>query len=249
MITFDDAYRDFATAAWPILRRAGLPVTLFVPTLYPDQPTRAFWWDRLHRAIQRPGVERLETTFAPPLPLATSHERVDSLRVLHRLVKAAPHDEAVERVEEVCDVLGEDVLRDNGVLGWRELKRLAEQGVTLAAHTRTHAILSRLSPDRIRDECIGSREDLYDRTRTDLPVISYPDGGHDGCVVRTVREAGFRIGLTTTDGINDLDSADLLRLRRTNITPRTNSLVFRIRMLPRFARIDELRHGGGEVRI
>ena len=31
-ITFDDAFRNFASAAWPLLRDAGIPVTLFVPT-------------------------------------------------------------------------------------------------------------------------------------------------------------------------------------------------------------------------
>lgn len=32
VITFDDGYRDFATAAYPILNRLRLPVTLYVPT-------------------------------------------------------------------------------------------------------------------------------------------------------------------------------------------------------------------------
>jgi len=67
-------------------------------------------------------------------------------------------------------------------------------------------------------------------------------------VVRIVRESGFHIGFTTTDGLNDLSCGDSLRLRRTNITPRTNSVVFRVRMLPQFARIDELRHGDVEAR-
>ena len=34
-VTFDDAYGDFRDLAWPILRRHGVPVTLFVPTAFP----------------------------------------------------------------------------------------------------------------------------------------------------------------------------------------------------------------------
>lgn len=30
-VTFDDAYRNFATRAWPLLAERGIPVTLFVP--------------------------------------------------------------------------------------------------------------------------------------------------------------------------------------------------------------------------
>ena len=51
LITFDDAYCDFTDYAWPILRRLRLSATIFVPTAYPNQPYRGFWWDRLHRAF------------------------------------------------------------------------------------------------------------------------------------------------------------------------------------------------------
>jgi peptidoglycan/xylan/chitin deacetylase (PgdA/CDA1 family) len=242
LITFDDAYRDFATEAWPILERLGLPATLFVPTLFPDNPETAFWWDRLYRAVHRGGLDRLETSFSRPLSLATMRDRNESLRRLQRLVKAAPHEEAMRWVDEVCEAVGRDACRDNGVLGWQRLKQLADRGVTLAAHTRTHAILSQLSPAQILEECSGSRQDLCDQIGSDLPVVSYPDGGYDEWVIHLVREAGFRLGLTTADGINNLASDDGLLLRRTNITPRTNPLIFRIRMHPQFARIDELRH-------
>ncbi len=34
VLTFDDAFRDFYTTAFPILQRYGLPATLYVPTLF-----------------------------------------------------------------------------------------------------------------------------------------------------------------------------------------------------------------------
>ncbi len=34
VLTFDDAYRNFATHAWPVLRDLGLPATLYVPTAF-----------------------------------------------------------------------------------------------------------------------------------------------------------------------------------------------------------------------
>jgi len=52
MVTVDDAYCDFESHAWPILKKYRIPVTLFVPTGYPDRPDRAFWWDRLHQAVR-----------------------------------------------------------------------------------------------------------------------------------------------------------------------------------------------------
>src|SRR5690606_7198832 len=52
LITFDDGYSDFETNAWPILKRYGLPVTLFVPTAYAGNSQRAFWWDHLYQALR-----------------------------------------------------------------------------------------------------------------------------------------------------------------------------------------------------
>ncbi|MCA9999560.1 MAG: polysaccharide deacetylase family protein, partial [Anaerolineales bacterium] len=48
LVTFDDAYCDFAEQAWPVMKRYSIPATLFVPTAFPDQPQRTFWWDRLY---------------------------------------------------------------------------------------------------------------------------------------------------------------------------------------------------------
>lgn len=44
-LTFDDAFGNFATEAWPLLRERGLPVTLFVPT------------DHVGRTNQWPGAD------------------------------------------------------------------------------------------------------------------------------------------------------------------------------------------------
>ena len=52
LVTFDDAYADFAEHVWPVMKQLGLPVTLFVPTAFPDHPERGFWWDRLYNALR-----------------------------------------------------------------------------------------------------------------------------------------------------------------------------------------------------
>ena len=74
LITFDDAYCDFTDYAWPILTRHRLPVTMFVPTAYPDRPERSLWWDRLHRAFSASRSE-LHSTPIGTLSLETSEER------------------------------------------------------------------------------------------------------------------------------------------------------------------------------
>src|SRR5690606_3680562 len=84
LITFDDAYVDFAENAWPILRQLGLPATLFVPTAFPDHPERVFWWDRLYQA----------------LALADSSQEVDSPVGRLPLTSPAQREQAFSRLRD-----------------------------------------------------------------------------------------------------------------------------------------------------
>ena len=94
MITVDDAYEDFAEHARPSLRRLGLPVTLFVPTAYPGDPTRRFWWDRLSHALRTSPRQVLEAEGVRH-DLGDQSSRLATFRRLRALVKATAHGRAM----------------------------------------------------------------------------------------------------------------------------------------------------------
>jgi peptidoglycan/xylan/chitin deacetylase (PgdA/CDA1 family) len=230
LLTFDDAYADFAGAAWPALRRRGLPASLFVPTAYPDQPARAFWWDRLWRAVTRTRQGSLRTREGT-LRLDGPAERARGFKQLRDRVKALGHEEAMQLVDELCAELGE-VPAPNRVLDWAELRQLAREGATLLPHTRTHPLLHRVDAERVRQEVAGSLADLRREIGPTPAVLAYPSGGYDAAVVRLLREEGFELAFTTETGTNDLAHADPLRLRRVSVTQRTGRPVLRARLLP-----------------
>ena len=230
LITFDDGYADFAEYAWPILKEHGLPATLFVSTAYPDRPDRALWWDRLYRALSFTSHTELRSSPIGSLPLRTDEERRHSLRILQNYLKTIPNSEAMAAVDIVCDELGSEQTSLKSVLGWDELRRLAAEGVTLAAHTRTHPILTQLSTEQARQEIAGSQMDLQREIGQVLPVFCYPDGAHDESVVDVLRDEGFVLAFTTLEGRNDLSSTDLLRLNRMHVGKRTSPMVFRLRL-------------------
>ena len=95
LVTFDDAYRDFADHAWPVLRAQGLPATVFVPTGFPDHPERVFWWDRLYRAVASARRDEPLPSAAGRLYLDTPARREQSFRRVRDRVKALPHREAM----------------------------------------------------------------------------------------------------------------------------------------------------------
>jgi len=230
MVTFDDACLDFAEHAWPVLKRHRMPVTLFVPTTFPDHPERAFWWDRLYQALTATRCGQL-TTPVGSLPLATAAQCLQAFTRLRDYVKSRPHAEAMAWIEQVCDDLGAPP-PEHSVMDWETLRRLARDGVALGAHTRTHPLMNRVSLDEVRAEAVGSLRDLEREIGSALPIFAYPGGGLNDEVVRLLEREGFALAFTTLPGINDLRRADPLRLRRINVGQRTNLTVLRARLLP-----------------
>lgn len=230
LLTFDDAYRDFAEHAWPVLRSLGLPAVLFVPTAFPDHPERAFWWDRLYRAFAAARREDELPSAAGMLRLGSPASRERSFRRVRDRVKELPHREAMELVARVCGAL-EPSPAVGAVLGWDELRALAREGIALCAHTRNHPLLDRIGPDEVRAEVAGALADLRRELGAALPVLAYPDGRYDRTALRVVREAGIEVGFTTHRGVNDLRSVDPLRLRRVPVGLRTTDALLRAQLL------------------
>jgi peptidoglycan/xylan/chitin deacetylase (PgdA/CDA1 family) len=243
ILTFDDAYRDFGEYAWPILRKRRLPATLFVSTAYPDHPEREFWWDRLHHAILNTRERSLWAAGFGVLRLDDASARLRAVRRVQDRVKQLPHADAMRLVNTLCAELGAGHATEASVLTWSELRSLANEGVTLGGHTRTHAALDRVAAGTLEDEVRGCRDDLARATGSAPPVVfAYPFGAFDAAAVDAVRDAGFRLAFTCLDGHSTLSDAEPLCLRRTNITPRTTPFLFRLRLLRLGAYLDEWRN-------
>jgi peptidoglycan/xylan/chitin deacetylase (PgdA/CDA1 family) len=227
-VTFDDAYVDFAEHAWPTLRRYGVPVTLFVPTAYPDQSERGFWWDRLHVTLASTREPSLKVG-TRRLGLESPRERQNAFTVLHRLIRTRSHHHAMELLEGVLRQLGENP-SPSGVLGWDDLRRLAEEGVTLAAHSRQHPRLDHLPHDELEGEIVGSFRDLHAQVPAAQPVFAYPGGDYDQAAVATVGRSDIELAFTTERRAAQIGSADWLRLPRINIGQRTSVGVLRAQL-------------------
>jgi peptidoglycan/xylan/chitin deacetylase (PgdA/CDA1 family) len=242
LVTFDDGYRDFGDIAWPIMRKYGLPATVFVASDYPDHPERSFWWDRLYHAFSRARASSVSAGSLGLLRLDGYEARMRNLRLVQQRVKQLPHGDGMRLVDDLCRALDSEIEALPRVLTWQELRELAGDGVTIGGHTRSHAALDRLSVREVHDEVRGCHVDLARELGTAPSVFAYPFGSHDDAAVEAVRRAGFELAFTCLDGHSHLDAIDPLRLRRTNITPRTSPLIFRLRLLTIGSYIDVWRN-------
>lgn len=231
MVTFDDAYCDFEEHVWPIARKFRVPVSLFVATAYPGHPERLFWWDRLYHAVRNASGENVLETPVGVYPLSTFDDRVGAFKAIKGHVKSRPHAEAMSIVDHVCNQL--DVVGvENCVLDWESLRKLARDGVTLGAHTRTHPLMNQISLEEAHEELIGSIRDLNQRIGEVQPIFAYPGGGINDEVIKILRREGVCAAFTTMRGINNMVRVDPLQLRRINIGGRTTLQLLRAQMLP-----------------
>ena len=215
-ITFDDGYRDNLTHAAPILRRLGLPATIFVVTGLIDSP-HALWFDRLALAFKAATARRVELTDGRVFPLTTVTQRLAALDAARAHLKQVPDDERSPSLEHLVQALKPTPERPKRLmLSWDEVTALHGLGFAIGAHTITHPIMSRLAPSQVRSEVHGSKAAIEKVLGSPVQAFAYPNGqpkDYNEAVTNVVRQAGFTCAVTTKRGLNDADTP-VLELRR-----------------------------------
>jgi peptidoglycan/xylan/chitin deacetylase (PgdA/CDA1 family) len=216
-LTFDDGYRDNLTHVAPILKRLGLPATIFLVTGYIGTPN-ALWFDRVAMAFKIATVRRVVVGHGRMLPLGTVRERLLALDAALAHLKQMPDEDRLPAVEHLISALhpGGPERPKRLMLSWDEVGALRGLGFSIGAHTVTHPILSRLAPARAWEEIQGSKAAIEKTLGEPVSAFAYPNGGvgdYNDTVKELVRAAGFSCAVTTRRGLNDTDTP-VLELRR-----------------------------------
>lgn len=84
---------------------------------------------------------------------------------------------------------------------WEQVREMHESGlISVAAHTRTHPILSGIGDEQASEEIEGSREDIRRHLGIEAKTFAYPNGqGADISLhaVQAVKESGFEAAFST----------------------------------------------------
>lgn len=92
--------------------------------------------------------------------------------------------------------LGKNVGEAVPLMDAETILRLQSEGVRFGSHTRTHAHLISLDPERLNDEVTTSRTALTQLLGRDVFAFCYPYGEVNRAVLRAVGNAGYRLGFT-----------------------------------------------------
>lgn len=96
------------------------------------------------------------------------------------------------------------------LLDWDVLGHLAEDGVTIGGHTRTHRRLDRLGASEMADEVVGGRDELATRLGAVPRCFAYPYGAVSEAARACVSRA-YEVGVTTQlRALSSNDAGELL---------------------------------------
>lgn len=214
-ITFDDGQLDNYEHARPVLDRAGVKASFFVPVdAVAGGP--ALWHDRLAFALQALlGRDRRSgASLCRDLGAADAGDDRQQLLATLRRTKRLPPAERLAVVKRLEAEIGGPVrpLWD-GAMTWAQLRALVRDGHEVGSHTVTHALLPPLDDAQLDHEVGASKARLDAELGVGCDSFCYPNGDCDERVVDAVRRAGYRRAVTTAWGLNH-DLADPLRLTR-----------------------------------
>jgi peptidoglycan/xylan/chitin deacetylase (PgdA/CDA1 family) len=225
VVTFDDGWLDNYLNALPVLKRLGLPATVFLATEFVGT-NRWYWPDHIGWLCShgRPGdteqrrrtSEALERKFAwlagSGLPL--DHRGRDAL--IERCKTQAQHkiDALLSAWAQQLDVM---LPRNRQVIDWSEAREMSAAGVSFGSHSATHRILTHLAADEARQEIEGSWATLRTKPITTVPVFCYPNGDWSAEVADLVQAAGYAAAVTTQFGYEDPALPRRFALRRIHV--------------------------------
>ena len=233
-ITFDDGFFDLHTHAFPILRRLGMPATMFVSTDYVDQ-SQPFWFDLVAWLImQAPPASIRLTPTSEPVPAADSDaaRRVAVVKTL-KWLKNCDQSECTAAVAALCEQFPDEVAKGRAQLGrgltWDQVREMAAGGIEFGSHTASHCCLTKVEPQQLDRELVHSKRRLEQQLGKPITAIAYPFGGRaafDDTVIAAVRRAGYRVAASYMPGVNDLRMINRFALLRQHVELDTNRAYF-----------------------
>jgi peptidoglycan/xylan/chitin deacetylase (PgdA/CDA1 family) len=232
LLTFDDAYRDNYTTAFPILREAGVTGVFFVPTELIGCG-HVPWWDRIAHAVKHARVDSCRLGY-PGMSLDAIQQRPEAvLRALLERFKSDPELDKERFVRDIEEALGACAIGSPDVAElfatWDELREMLAGGMDLASHTHAHRILAHLPLEAQREELALSRTTLRERLGVDTTAVAYPVGGRghfNADTYRALRETGYRLGFSHYGGWNPAP-ADPFDIRRVKVGMEVTSEMLR----------------------
>lgn len=242
LLTCDDGLLNNLSIMLPVLQGEGLQCLFFITGKSAEDRPSMLWYVELYLMMMNatPGLcgGRSQGLSIPSVAPDVRNRRSEWLNLITQLSKL-DRDEREIFLRDALDCwrldsrwnqryfddpLLEEYYR---VLRPAEVKRLAESGMTIGAHTLSHPMLSQQSNTWAQAEIANSRQILKDCSNQPVWALAYPFGNEGAVGVREsqlAENAGYECAFMNIEG--ELDRANKFFLPRVHVTSDMTQDVF-----------------------
>lgn len=231
ILTFEDGFKDHHQNALPILKKLGVPGTIY-PITKPIQEKNVLNTHKIHFLLAKLGTKKLSNAYNKELQKYPKLEKEYSTKTkpneilnyrwdtpatanLKYKLTTLPEKQKNEILTNLFkkNIGNEQKFSEELYLNLEEIKELNENKITTGCHTKTHPLLTKLSQEQQEQEITQSKEWLEKNTHKKITSFSYPYGNYNQETIKILRKNGFRTGITTRNNINT-EKTSLFELNR-----------------------------------
>ena len=215
LITFDDGWRDNYTHAFPILKRYRVPAIIFISTDYIGTD-KMFWHEKLKKilikmpdSVDRQNLKKVLDQWPPDVAksifdilkssLSRRYPIINDLIIFLKGFDPQKNDELNFKLETLFH--NDD---DNSpvMLSWEQVKEMSQSNICFGSHTKSHAILTQISKNKLPEELGGSKKGIEDRLGKPVYFLSYPNGNYNQVIIDAAKDVGYLASFTCLPGVS-----------------------------------------------
>ena len=218
-ITVDDGYKDFYLNAYPVLKKYNLPATVFLTTGFVDEK-KWLWPDKNIYILKNSKVKSFDFRLGDGVvgfDIRTAEKRHRSQLTIFQYCTTVTDEEKDRLIASLGDRLEVEVpdepTQEYLGLEWPEIVEMRKNNIRFGSHTVLHPILSKVSPERLHDEIVNSKETIERRLGDEVSLFCYPNGNYSDLIIKVLREARYTGAVTADYGFNRRQT-DPFKLKR-----------------------------------
>ncbi|MFC1657042.1 polysaccharide deacetylase family protein [Candidatus Moduliflexota bacterium] len=223
-ITFDDGYLDNYSLAYPVLKRYGIPATIYVTTGLVGTSGRT-WPDQIEKALLSTNKDSVLLPFKyvkEKITLRTKEEKEKACLRIGQSLKSIPDDERKKTLAKLFRNLGMNGEVDNQsterlMLNWDEINAMNGNGITIGSHSHSHPVLSRMPAPEAKEEISLSKKIIENNISAAVRHFAYPNGEREDFseeLLEHCRSVGFESVASLVHGTNSGINGDAFNLKR-----------------------------------
>lgn len=174
-VTFDDGYKDNYLYAYPILKKYGIPATIYVITRFLEGDTSMWWWELWERLVNAKNFALQVGGKQQSWHIDGHFAKIRCFKEIRRLLLGSEKPVYLDLLRQISADTPQQY--PDQCMTFEEIALLDREGlITIGAHTHSHFCLASLTGNEVAEEISKSREMLEEMLSHPIRHFAYPYG-------------------------------------------------------------------------